>query len=674
MPSRFLSAHFATVLFLAVGFIPAGAQQTPGDIVGRVLDASGAPVGQALVSASGPSAQGARGTVTNEQGRFVLSVLPVGMYTVHIVHAAYQNREISDVRVRLGESTSLGDLRLVERVHAVEEVVVSGHAPVYDPGSTTAGGVLDASDYNELPVDRDYKSVAALLPHANLSPLGDPVNMAGATGLENRYFIDGADVTDPFRNATGTQLPYNFVRELQVSTGGYEAEYRSALGGTTNVVTYSGGNAVSGQAFGYFTGNGFSSTPRSIPGSPDQGDFSSYDFGVGMGGPLRKDRLWYFVAYDPTFHQEDLVSPGWGSYSDHQTTHSVAGKLTWQANSMNSFVLTAIGDPRRGVEVAPPLVAPGNPDPFLFDIKQGGWNLILEGRHGIGSHMFLQSSLSGTTRDDQHVPSTGVGKSEPLFVDSTGVASGGAESSDNKSRTLQMGVRATWILGNHELKSGVSYKTTHLEFDTESVIIREGSATSYTTQGRDFQGEVGTRAPSAFLQDAWHVTPRLEVHAGLRWDGQYFVSSRGDVAQSITDQWQPRVGAAYQLGAKQRVFGSFGRYFQDLTTAPLFWYYNEGTTFFSYNYDHDPRADPSGGTTVYDYSGGILPRQDLQGQYFDEFSVGYERALGTRAKAGARGLFRTLRQGIEDGYDVGTGMIVFGNPGRGSFAAFPEMK
>jgi carboxypeptidase family protein len=656
-------------------WLDANAQETTGRIVGRAMDSHGNPVASARVTAEGPSVQGVRGTVTNDQGRFTLLLLPVGSYTVRIGHAAYRDQDFSDIRVRLGQATDLGDVRLIERVQPMEEVVVSGHPPIYDPGSTTIGGVLESSDYDALPVDRDYKSVAALLPHANQSVLGDPVNFAGATGLENRYFVDGVDVTDPFRNATGSDLPYNFVREVQVRTGGYEPEYRSALGGSVNVVTYSGGNDLSAQVFGYFTNNTFSATPRSTPGTPSQGDYSLYDFGFGLGGAIQRDRLWYFVAYDPTFHREDVAIPGWGAYSDHLTKHSFAAKLTWQASPQHSFVLTTIGDPQRGVSVTPPLQSPLNVDPFLADVRAGGVNLILEGRHLLGSHVVLQSSLSAGTRDETRIPSTELGRTEPLFVDSTGVSSGGAMSTDNKSRALEAGLRGTWITGNHEVKAGAAYRTTRLEFDTHSLIVIQLSATSYTEQGTKFLGHVSTRAPAFFLQDAWHATSKLEFRGGVRWDGQYWVSSEGNVAQAITDQWQPRLGAAYELSRRQRLFGSFGRYFQDLTTSPLFWYYNKSTSFFGYAYDHDPRTDPSGATTIYASTGGIQPRLDgLDGQSFDEFSLGYERQITSSAKAVVRGMYRSLRQGIEDGYDPATGAPGLANPGLGALVGFPDMK
>src|SRR5262249_15348574 len=107
---------------------------------------------------------------------------------------------------------------------------------------------------------------------------------------------------------------------------------------------------------------------------------------------------------------------------------------------------------------------------------------------------------------------------------------------------------------------------------------------------------------------------------------------------------------------------------------PLFWYYNKNSLFYSANYDHDPRIDPSGADTIAYSGGSIQPKiVGLQGQYFDEFTVGYERRLGTQMKVDLRGIQRILRQGIEDGVDPATSSIGLSNPGLGALKAFPAM-
>jgi hypothetical protein len=678
----------APIIFVTLVFFPAHApaQETTGSLEGRLLDSKGKPIGYAYVIVTGPSIQGKRGTVTTLDGRFVLLALPVGECDVKFAHVSYVEQRFEGVRIRLGQRTSMGDVVLVDKVYETQEVTVTGKAPpLIDPTSTHIGATLQIEDYEALPIERDYRSVATLLPEVNESFLTssggrDPENFAGSTGLENRYFIDGIDVSDSYRGASSTRLPYNFIQEVQVRTGGYEAEYRSSLGGTMNVVTYSGGNRVAGSVFGFFTNNTLTATPRSVPDSPNTGDFERWDVGFGVGGPIQKDRLWYYAAYNPTFQSEDVEIPDSGFYDDHITTHSFAGKLTWRANDKNTLTLTGIGDPTQGRAVTPPLIPPGNVDPFLVRVRSGGFGAMLEGRHLVSDNFFIKSSISWLRRDDESLPDTERGNELNFVVDSTGVESGGVfETADNVSLVATAGLSCTWLRGDHEIKLGVEYKDTRLKADqTKNRLIGYAPDDYFLIDIAFLGGEVGNRIPSAFLQDSWKVTDRLYVNAGVRWDGQFLVSSEGKVAQKILDQWQPRAGIAYQLGrpGTQKIFASFGRYYQELMTSGPMWYYNKGQHFLLVGYDHDPRFDPAGGDTLAYVVGEIQPEnRDLEGQYFDEFTLGYERRIGPAARLGLRGIYRMLRQGIEDGMtDPNTDTWVWGNPGSGELSAFPKMK
>ena len=144
-----------------------------------------------------------------------------------------------------------------------------------DPSSTTVGLNLASETYEDLPLDRNFRSIVSLALQANTSYLGDEVNISGSTGMENAYFIDGINVTDPFKGATSTNLPYNFVREIEIKTGGYEAEYGRALGGIVNVITPSGGNDFHGQVFGFFTSHRFAGSYRPGVVGSDIDDFAT---------------------------------------------------------------------------------------------------------------------------------------------------------------------------------------------------------------------------------------------------------------------------------------------------------------------------------------------------------------------------------------------------------------
>jgi Carboxypeptidase regulatory-like domain len=208
----------------------ANAQSVNGNIEGRILDNTGQPIPGANVVVSGPNLIGTRGAATNDDGFFRILALPSGAFSVKISHISYQEQTISGITVPLGATTKLPDIHLQLQIMEASEVVVWAGYQVTDPTSTSMGENLTPTQLEGLPLDRSYQAIAKLLPQANESYYGDGVSIMGATGSENKYFINGIDVTDPFRGSSSTSLPYNFVREIQVRTGGYEAEYRGSLG------------------------------------------------------------------------------------------------------------------------------------------------------------------------------------------------------------------------------------------------------------------------------------------------------------------------------------------------------------------------------------------------------------------------------------------------------------
>jgi hypothetical protein len=189
------------------------------------------------------------------------------------------------------------------------------------------------------------------------------------------------------------------------------------------------------------------------------------------------------------------------------------------------------------------------------------------------------------------------------------------------------------------------------------------------------KGEGSNTVPSVYLQDSWRVTDPLRLNLGVRWDGQ-ILENGGNTIYEILDQWQPRFGFTYQLGrpGTQQIFGSAGRFYQEVSLNLTISGFSSENIWRDSFYDHDPRQDPSGGT-VYESRGGFVPEGvDLDGQHHDEFTLGYERQLGTGSKILARGIYRTLRRGIEDTYSELYGDYAVGNIGYGPFDNWEPMK
>lgn len=338
---------FLIVLSLIfIGQFDLSAQDVTGRIEGRIVDERGSAIPGVVINISSPDLQGTRFTQTNAEGYFRLILLPPGFYTAKITHIAYRPVTIDSIQVRLGKTTFVSETILIEKPYELEEVVVQDRRNLIDPNSTVSGGNFTKDEIEVLPLQRNYQDIAALLPQVNTSYYGDGPAFSGSTGSDNRFFIDGIDVTDPVYNIAGTNLPYNFIREIEVKTGGYDAEYKSSLGGEVNVITYSGGDKFSGQMFGFYTSNKITNEAK-LPEEtePPKGKFSYYDFGLNLKGAVVKENLWFNLAYNPNIANEDILIPGIGYYSDKKISHLFAGKLSWRMSEKGQLTFNILGDP-----------------------------------------------------------------------------------------------------------------------------------------------------------------------------------------------------------------------------------------------------------------------------------------------------------------------------------------
>ena len=615
----------------------------------------------------------------------------MGSYTVRLTLIGYRAVVYENVRVQLGETTTLGEIRLEATAVQLPGIVVEARSVVIDPTTAAIATNLSAGAIDDLPTDRDYLEIVELLPHANTSYYGDAANIGGATGLENIYYIDGVNVTDPYRGVTGTNLPYNFVQEIQVKQGGYEAEYGKALGGIVNVITHSGGNDFQGSAFGFFTSSALAADARPALLDADVQQFSSWDVGFTLGGPVLRDKLWFFAAYNPSFVNQDIALEGHGVFQDRLTSHRFAGKLTWRATRNTDVLLSVFGDPTTrdlvGVnEFASLFAAPvglANPDPFLGYRKSGGVNFTLKGQTVLGRRGLLQASLARYQRDEVDRGATEIGLSEPLFQDlETGIWSGGTGSAKD-ARTLRWTARllGTVMLGAHTVKAGVEYEDNFLDLSWLStepgVIFAVPSLGLYQTLIFDPVYEARNRVPTVYAQDSWRITDRLLVNLGVRWDGQYLIAAGDTVAQPISDQWQPRLGFTYQPGelGTQKIFGSYGRFYLQV---PL----NMPGDAFSVwrNAECVYSADPRDPTVEPDACLEVRPTDrpaattvpGLEGEHLDEVTLGYERALGSHFKLGVRGIYRTLRAAFAGAFEPAALQDVLGNIGEGDLSFLPD--
>jgi hypothetical protein len=672
--------HLSFLLIFGFTFA-AQAQQMTGNLEGRILDAQRQPLPTVNIVATGQNLQGTRGTTSDERGYFRLLALPPGNHRLHFTHIAHHDVTVDNVIVSLGKTAAVGDVELTKRALEAPNVIVYGKRSLVDPASTTYGGNLNSADFAQLPVDRNYRNIVTFLPQANASYYGDEANIGGATGFENKYFVDGVEVTAPLIGASATYLPYNFIREIELKTGGYDVASRSSLGGLINVVTYSGSNEFHGSIFGFYTSNQLSENRKLGSLDVTQGDFSNYDAGFGLGGPIIRDKLWFYAAYNPTFNRRDVEIPGFGISADKTLTHSFAAKLSWKASDNLNLIFTTTGDPTRrdavgrGVNVPPSALA--SPDPYLQTIIEGGVNYSLNGTYTIGKQISLHGLISRVDRHDTGEGATELGRTEIQYQDNlNNVWSGGVAGSWDSFKHSTVGkISATFLIGRHSLNAGVEYKTNSVNNIYDYHTVSRFDSTFYGESiGKGF-GEVRNRIPSVFIQDSWRVFQRLNLTAGIRWDGHSIIGSNEKVVQTISVPLQPRIGFVFLLeeNHQQRLYGSFGRFSHELALFQSVNYHSGNGYDYFIGYDHDPRLNTAGGDTLYNFQHVIRPAvEDLRGQYYDEFSLGYERLIGWNIRAGVQGVYRKLQQAIDDVWLQEENRYQYGNPGSGFLSEWPK--
>ena len=677
---------FVTIFCVLPRSLPA--QEVSGNLQGRVVSPRSEPVPEVRIRVTGPSLQGIRTTQPDRQGFFQVLALPAGSYRVRLERIGFRPVVVDSVLVRIGSTTNLGVVTIEPEAVELGEITVSAQRLSVDPANTTVGANVDASTYNALPVGRDYRSVVAFLPHANTSYFpGDPVNIGGATGLENAYFIDGVNVTDVHLDppASDFVLPYNFLRTVEVKEGGYGAGYGRAIGGTVNAVTYSGGNAFEGSVFTFFTGDALTGGPKIGLSDEQSSAFTNYDVGARIGGPIVRDRLWFSTAYNPQVETADRAVPGFAGFQDRLRRHIYAAKLLWRATVSTNVELLLFGDRSTHHEVSASFFAIGvdsveNPDPYRRFTRGSHTSRSVRLTHELGTRGLVEISVARATSYTQEGAETARGDTEPLYFDFlTSTLSGGVgvKESPRDART-SAALRGTLELGAHTLVAGAEYEDNRFSDVSFFNNVLRKDTTLWVQDSGLVPGTVHNRVPTLYLEDAWRIGPRLTVNAGLRWATEFLIGSAG-TAQIFRDEWQPRLGAAWQIGrlGTQRVFGSWGIFYQQLPLDFAFGFYvpyPEFNTFFS----SDPRVAGVTPDSVRSISTDPSQYPNIPGlrvEHHREVTLGYERLLGPNFKVTARGIRRDLLSAFGNGLDTANALyFVVGVPGQGALSFLPKFR
>lgn len=665
LPASF-SPRFLSLVFLSFGLVSAWlpAQSTTGGaLTGTVVDGDRAPMPGVVVTVSSTAlVRGSATDVTAANGRFRFPVLPPGRYQVRATMVGFQPAELKDVRVSLGQVMDV-TLTLVAPTEDVsEQMVVTTTAPLVGTTDNAPALNLDQDFIERTPLPRDATQLMNYLPGVN-----DGLAYGGTQTASNAYNLDGVDVSDP---AGGSQwlLPnVDWIEEVQVLGLGAPAEYGGFTGAAVNIVTKSGGNTLRGDVRAYVSDTAWNASRA------DQRE--SRDFSVSVGGPIIKDRLWFFVSgeevtreFTPFQIDEitaavraaglDQVDPLLTVDREKERVSRYLAKATWQATDAHKLVFLLDYDGKdtdyRGLSrdvLGPASERQDSPN----------WSYNLTWEAFLGQAGFLSVKLTGFEGSDDRLPYRG--DLLPGRTDfETGIEFQNAPYThlQDKSRTA---LKADWTLfgdslfvanDSHQFKLGLAYD----DAAQDETRYRNGGLTvvddSYGLGGdlgqlaqimaylsdpdqALFSSDVGNHIRldsvqetlALFAQDQWRVG-RLTLNYGLRYTRYRGGFRNGDTSVYQADLIAPRLGFAWDLDGRGETVlkAHFGRYYEGLFTF-LFDRERSGNVFtplefWDYNFDSESFEPPS--SPAMPAAADLDP--DIDHPYVDQMLVSVERGLG----------------------------------------------
>ncbi len=599
----------------------AQSQSTTGLIQGAVADPNGAVIQGAAINIKNIETGLERNVVTNSYGFFAAPLLPLGKYRVSTEAKGFTKSILEGVQLSIGQTLSLKiEMKIGGNVTTID---VTAEGEGVETSRTELNTLINQKSVEGLPINRrDFSRFAQLTPGVSVvqGPDGDEITINGQKGIQNNISIDGADANNPFfGEQRGGQRPaftisLESVKEFQVVPVGASAEFGRASGGFINVVTKSGTNNLFGSAFLFFRNQGLSSqNPDAVKANLPTENFHNYQFGANVGGPIKKDRAFFFLAYErndgkskkPNSINPTLVSlfaTRFNSPNEQRTIErtNVAdvflGKVDIQINQNN--LLTLRHNFSRATQVN-----------GTFDVPT--WGASANGRETDKSNSFIgqlvtniSSNLLNEFRfqwakeqrprfyDGPDLPDTTIGTFDgslsyrfgrPFFLP--------VPSDDTR---FQFTDNFTIIRGNQTIKVGADFNRvkvsqTFIGFARGRYIFADVTIAGAITGFQNYINGTSAAALQLYLQFA-PIGSRTVEQAGTQ---EFSVFEPGIYVQ---DNWQARKNLTFNFGFRWE-----GQYEPDPINAPSATRYGQ---FLS-----DPRF-PSNGT-IPDFKDGYQPRLGL---------------------------------------------------------------
>lgn len=342
------SISLYVVLVLLLSWAPmAFAQETRGSVEGVVKDSSGAVLPGVTVEARTGSG-GVVTAVSDEAGKYRFPSLPPGRYTITANMQGFKKAAFENVDLLLGQVLQLNFTLEVGGV--TEDVQVTAESPIIDVKQNAAGAIIQKEIIDLIPKGRNFDDLTKNAPGTNPESRGGGIMVDGAGGAENRFIVDGLDTTALRTGTSSTSVVTEFVEQVQVKSSGYNAEFRATTGGVISAITRSGTNRFSGELGAHYRNNDWlgdiRETYRLNPTNQTlaqaiitpRTEGYTVEPTLTIGGPIVKDRMWFFGGYVPqfstsertvTFTQNRAAGPQTftSDSEDHNITYNVSSQV-----------------------------------------------------------------------------------------------------------------------------------------------------------------------------------------------------------------------------------------------------------------------------------------------------------------------------------------------------------
>ncbi len=609
------------------------AQETRGSIEGVVKDSSGAVLPGVTIEARSPALVGVASAVADASGAYRFPALSPGVYEVTATLAGFQTTKVEKVDLKLGQILKVDFALPVSGVS--ESVQVTAESPIIDVKQNAATVSINAELIDRMPKGRDFLSVITSAPGTTNESKSGGLQVDGASGSENRFVIDGLDTTSLRTGTNQKSLLVDFVQEVQVKSSGYNAEYRATTGGVVSAITKSGSNSVRGDANFYYDNDKWLGDVRpSLRLVPTNNAISEYittprndayqaDTALDIGGPLVRDKVWYFVGYAPQTHRESRTvtftstnQPGTfdadtdGFDVNYNVTSQVLKNLrvkvaasNQRADGLNRSLpaIEANGTSTANAALFPsPFSNKTTNDSYVGDVA---WVVSPKffvnanvGTLGYNTIQETDTQFSTAIVHSFSQPNTCTQASCPFpdipanLQQLSGYADNPASTHNYRDKYTRIGLNtdATYygsFWGQHTLKGGVQWErlsndvltgaaaaTIALSWNSSRTTLDDtprqvrGAYGYYTVSRRYTEGAIHSNNIGLFIQDAWTLNNRLTLNLGLRGDHEDVPSYRPEnpgITFGFADKLAPRVGFAYDLKGDTRwkTYGSWGMFY-----------------------------------------------------------------------------------------------------------------